>query len=113
MLLDYLREVNRLRDRPEWYNALTSNCTTNIRRHTKPYARKKFWDWRLLANDRVDEMAYEVGTLNQSLPFNDLKARSLINDRAKAAGDDPAFSARIREGLPGFATPNSSHAADR
>ena len=113
VLLDYLREVNRLRDRPEWYNALTSNCTTNIRGHTKPYARKKFWDWRLLANGLVDEMAYEVGTLNQSLPFKDLKARSLINNRAKAAGDDPAFSARIREGLPGIATTNSSRAADR
>jgi hypothetical protein len=102
VLLDYLRQVNRLRDKPEWYNALTSNCTTNIRGHTKPYARKRFWDWRLLANGRVDELAYEVGSLDRSLPFEALKARSFINDRAKAAVDDPAFSARIREGLPGL-----------
>jgi hypothetical protein len=111
VLLDYLHEVNRLRDQPEWYNALTSNCTTNIRGHTKPYARKKLWDWRLLANGRVDELGYEVGSLNQSLPFKDLKARSLINQRARAAGDDPAFSIRIRDGLPGFAEASTLHAA--
>jgi hypothetical protein len=113
VLLDYLREVNHLRDYPEWYNALTSNCTTNIRGHTKPYARKKVWDWRLLANGRVDELGYEVGSLNQSLPFRDLKARSLINERARAAGDDPAFSTRIRERLPGFNTASNVNAADR
>jgi hypothetical protein len=47
-------------------------------------------------------MAYERKTLDQTLPFPQLKARSLINDLAKAADADPAFSTRIREGLPGF-----------
>ena len=32
----------------------------------------------------------------------ELKARSHINDRGKAADKDPAFSKRIREGLPGM-----------
>ena len=31
LLIDYLREVNQLADHPEWYNALTQNCTTTIR----------------------------------------------------------------------------------
>ena len=102
VFLDYLKQVNRLKDRPEWYNALTSNCTTNIRGHTKPYARNARFDWRILLNGRLDEMAYERKTLYQGLPFRELKSRSLINDRAKAA-EREAFSARIREGLPGFA----------
>ena len=34
------------------------------------------------------------------LPFAELKRRSLIDDRARAADQDPAFSIRIREGLP-------------
>jgi hypothetical protein len=113
VFLDYLKQVNRLRDQPEWYNALTSNCTTNIRGHTKPYVRKTRWDWRILVNGYIDQLCYEVGSLDHSLPFNDLKARSLINDRAKAAGDDLAFSARIREGLPGFPQAATLHAADR
>jgi hypothetical protein len=34
------------------------------------------------------------------MPFAELKQRSFIDDRAKAADKDPAFSVRIREGLP-------------
>jgi hypothetical protein len=102
VFLDYLKEVNRLKARPEWYNALTSNCTTNIRGHTKPYAQDAHFDWRILVNGKIDTMAYERKTLYQGLPFNELKARSLINDRAKAADNDPAFSKFIRAGLPGF-----------
>jgi hypothetical protein len=34
IFLDYLRRVNALHERPEFYNALTSNCTTNVRVHT-------------------------------------------------------------------------------
>src|SRR5262249_7251558 len=100
VLLDYLKEVNRLKEKPEWSNAVTGNCTTQIRGHTKPYAKDARFDWRILLNGRIDEMAYERKSLDQSLPFPQLKARSLINERAKAADRDPAFSQRIREPSP-------------
>jgi hypothetical protein len=58
------------------------------------------YDWRLLANGYIDEMLYEQDGIDTTLPFVDLRARSNIDARARAAGDDPAFSARIREGLP-------------
>jgi len=103
VFLDYLKQVNRLKDHPEWYNAVTANCTTMIRGHTKPYAKNARFDWRILLNGRIDEMAYERKSVDQSLPFEQLKARSLINERAKAADQDPAFSSRIREQLPGIA----------
>jgi Domain of unknown function (DUF4105) len=102
VFLDYLREVNRLYQQPEWYNAVTENCTTSIRGHTRPYVQNSRFDWRILLNGRIDQMAYERKSLDQSLPFPELKARSLINDKAKAADQDPAFSKRIREGLPGI-----------
>lgn len=103
VFLDYLKEVNRLKERPEWYNAVTANCTTLIRGHTKPFAKNARFDWRILLNGRIDQMAYERKSLDQSLPFEQLKARSLINDRAKAADQDSNFSKRIREQLPGIA----------
>jgi hypothetical protein len=34
------------------------------------------------------------------LPFTELKQRSLINERARAADEDRDFSRVIREGLP-------------
>lgn len=100
VFLDYLKEVNRLKQHPEWYNALTDNCTSNIRGHTRPYTANS-WSWKLVINGYVDEMAYANGSLDRSLPFAELKVRSLINEKAKAADQDPAFSRRIREGLPG------------
>jgi hypothetical protein len=102
VFLDYLKSINSLNDRPEWYNALTSNCTSNIRGHTKPYAPKSRWDWRLVVNGYIDELIYNNGALNRSLPFDELKARSHINDSAREAGKDPGFSIRIRAGLPGI-----------
>ncbi len=102
VFLDYLREVNRLRDRPEWYNALTNNCTANIRGHTAPYNPRAKWDWRLIVNGYVDEFMYEQGVLDRSLPLAALKERSHINKKANAAGSAADFSTQIREGLPGL-----------
>ncbi len=101
VFLDYLRYINRLKEQPEWYNALTGNCTTQIHGHTEPYTGTR-WDWRSLANRYIDEMAYENGNLFQGMPFAELKKRSVINPKAQAADADPHFSDRIREGLPGM-----------
>lgn len=102
VFLDYLHSINQLKEKPEWYNALTTNCTTQLRGHTRPYFHKVFWDWRLLANGYADELAYEKGTLETSLPFAELKKSSIINIQAKVADQDPDFSLRIREKLPGM-----------
>lgn len=58
-------------------------------------------DWRLLASGHVDEMAYELGAVDQTLPFQELKRRSRINERSKAVDRDQAFPKTIRHGLPG------------
>ncbi len=101
VFLSYLREVNSLKERPEWYNALTSNCTTNIRGHTAPYNPDARLDWRFIVNGFIDEMLYERKTVDTSLPFQELKKRSLINERAKGVDKSPEFSQLIRVGLPG------------
>ncbi|MFZ5772152.1 MAG: DUF4105 domain-containing protein [Thermodesulfobacteriota bacterium] len=100
LLLDYVAEINRLARHPRWYNALTHNCTTAIRYHLKHLQRAQQFDWRILANGRVDELMYERGVLSTRLPLAELRRRSDITARAKAAAGDAAFSARIREGMP-------------
>ena len=59
-------------------------------------------DWRMLINGYGDQMLYERGEIDTSLPFAELKRRSLIDARAKAADRAPDFSALIRVGLPGM-----------
>ena len=98
ILLDYLVTMNRLAEEPRWYNALTHNCTTTIRMHTQHSAPEPPpFDWRVLANGYADQMLYERGVLDTSVPFDVLKARSRINERSKAADQDPAYSERIRQ----------------
>ena len=59
------------------------------------------WDWRILLNGKGDELMYERHLIvTGGLPFGELKARSLINARAQAAGASPDFSQLIRVGLP-------------
>jgi hypothetical protein len=102
ILLEYLGEVNYLAEHPRWYNALTYNCTTTIRHHVQQVTAGRPWDWRILANGRLDELGYERGQIDTSLPFPDLKVRSDITARARAADAALDFSSRIREGLPGM-----------
>jgi len=101
LLLDFLKDVNSLAEKPRWYNALTYNCTTAIRYHAKNVAEGRPLDWRVLANGRLDELGYEQGRIDTSVPFPELKKRSDITEKAKAANEAPDFSARIRAGLPG------------
>jgi uncharacterized protein DUF4105 len=94
------RFLEYVHTQPRWYNAITTNCTTSIR-DQRPINERVPWDWRILLNGKADELLYEHGALvTGGLPFTELKQRSLINARAKAADKDPDFSARIREGLP-------------
>jgi len=100
LLLDYAATMDQLARQPAFYNALTHNCTTTIRWHAKNIGPVQSLDWRLLLNGYADELEYEKGLLDTRLPFRELRARSLVNERANAADQDPAFSRRIREGLP-------------
>ncbi len=106
ILRDYLDEMEYLATKARWYNAVTRNCTTAIRNHVKRASPDDPWDYRILMNGRLDELGYERGNIDTSLPFETLRAQSAISARAREAPIGPDFSQRIREGLPG--SPHSS-----
>jgi len=97
---EYIQAINQLHDHPRWYNAVTANCTTAIRTQ-RAVNKRAPWDWRILINGKADEMLYQDHAIaTGGLPFAELKQRSLVNERARAADKDPDFSRLIREGLP-------------
>lgn len=100
LFLDYLKDINELREHPRFYNTLTTNCTTMILAHAAVNPGHLPYSWKVLLSGYAPEYAYENGRLAQSLPFAELKRRSLINDAARAAGQAPDFSRRIRANLP-------------
>jgi hypothetical protein len=100
LLLSYVDSLNTVAAHPKWYNAFTHNCTTTIRLHVQDAGIHNPWNWRLLANGKLDELLYSRGDVTTSLPFDQLRAQSDVTARARAAGDDPRFSELIRDGVP-------------
>ncbi len=100
LFLEYVDKINRLKDQPEFYNTLTTNCTTDVWYLVRALSGQLPLDWRVLLSGYFPEYAYDLGSLDTSMPFAELKARSLINDQAHAADQASDFSARIRAGLP-------------
>jgi len=111
LLLTYLEKIDRLTRAPDWYNALTHNCTTSIRLHVVEGGGRLPLDWRLLLNGHLDELLYESGRLNRSLSLAELRQHSDITAKARAAGASPEFSRLIREGLPARPDPAQVDAA--
>jgi hypothetical protein len=100
LFLEYVAKINQLKERPEFYNTLTTNCTTDVWSLARALSDRVPLDWRVLLSGHFPEYAYDLGSLDTSVPFAALRARSLINDKAHAADQDPDFSERIRAGLP-------------
>lgn len=97
LFLEYMRKINALKDEPEFYNTLTTNCTTSIWLHSRMNPGHLPFSWKLLLSGYVPEYLYEAGRLDTSLPFSELKQRSRINARARKADNAEDFSRRIRE----------------
>ena len=104
IFLTYVGYLNQLKDRPEWYNALTRNCTTAIDKEiAADIADPHPWNYQILLNGTLDKLLYDRGRLvTDGLPFPELKSREHINATARAADNSPEFSSLIRAGRPGF-----------
>lgn len=90
----YLREIHTLVQHPAWYNTLTDNCTTGIL--TRAQARLRYrLDWRVLLSGYTASLAYDLGLLDTSIPFPELKAQSRIQRPANVS-PDPDYSEEIR-----------------
>jgi hypothetical protein len=100
LLVEYLDNINGLVAQPKWYNALTQNCTTTIVENARHVNPNFGWDWRILANGSLDGLLYLRGSIDNSIPFEELRRRSDVTEAAKQAGAAEDFSARIRRGLP-------------
>ena len=89
VFLDYLRGMNELRARPQFYNSVTTNCTTGVLLHARVNPGSPPWSWKILLSGYFPEYAYELGRLDTSRPFRISSAC-----RASTSGPTP------RAGIP-------------
>jgi hypothetical protein len=100
LFLVYLQRINELADQAEFYHLLSNSCTINIVRYANLAGRVGRLDIRHILNGWSDRYLYSAGALDTSLPFEELRRRSHINEPAQAAGNAKDFSERIRKSLP-------------
>ena len=100
LFVDVMDRLNQLAEHPEFYNTLTNNCTTNIRRHVNHVFGERIpRDYRVLLTGYSDRLAYELGLLESAGTFEQTRQRARVNPAAYRYGDRPDFSRKIREQL--------------
>ena len=97
LLLDMLQRINQLAQQPEFYDTIRNNCTTNIVGHVNHLKKNRIaYTWQLLMPGFSDRYAYDLGMLDNSIPFEQLKQLAWVNDLAEKFYDAPDFSQKIR-----------------
>jgi hypothetical protein len=94
---EYLQGMNELHDHPRFYNTLTTNCTTMILDHAMVNPDHVPYSWKVLLSGYGPEYLYDLGRLDRTLPFAELRDRAHINAAARAADQSSEFSRLIRE----------------
>ncbi|HVJ56644.1 MAG TPA: DUF4105 domain-containing protein [Terrimicrobiaceae bacterium] len=100
LFLVYLQRINELAAAPEFYHLLSNSCTVNIVRYANAAGRVGRPDFRHFLNGLIDRYLYETGRIDTTLPFEELRRRSHINEVAQAADNASDISQRIRASLP-------------
>ncbi len=97
LLVDMLERANQLQRVPENYDTINNNCTTNLVDHINKLRPGRIpKDVRVLLPGHSDKMAYDLGLLDVTEPFEIARNNARITSRAQLFRDSPDFSARIR-----------------
>ncbi|HEX4879902.1 MAG TPA: DUF4105 domain-containing protein [Limnobacter sp.] len=100
VFMAYVNKANALAQTPEFYNTLTSNCTTVVFDVARQIAPGLPLDYRLLLSGYFAEYAFEQGALAPGHTFGELHGKGRIVERAQTAQPGDDFSEVIRRNVP-------------
>ena len=96
LLLNYLRKAHALTQKPALYDSILDNCMTGLLAESQQFKSMFSWfDKRILLPGNSDSLAYDLGYIDQSKPFQQVKEHALI-DSSVTQIEDPDFSTKIR-----------------
>ena len=97
LFVDMLARANALRDRPEYYNTVTNNCTNNVLRHVNRIGSERIrGGWRVLLPGYSDALAMQHHLLDTDLPLEEARKRFRVNESVERCGLQNGFSVCIR-----------------
>ena len=97
--MEYVRKINELKENPEFYNTVTTNCTGNIWLHAQVLPDSVPFSWKVQFSGYLPEYLHEHNKLDSNYSFSELRKRSHINALAQEADQATDFSKRIRANL--------------
>ena len=98
VFLNYIKKINELKNKPEFYNTLTTNCTTSIWDNSLvDYSNMKL-NWKILLSGYTASYLYDNNLLKTyNLSFKDLQKKSYINPLVDYKSIEPTYSYEIRK----------------
>ena len=97
LFMEYMERLDHLRTHPEFYNTLTTNCTTDIWMDDRVNPGRVPLNWKVIVSGYLPEYLYQEGRLEDTgLSFPALERRAHVNARARDADSATDFSRRIR-----------------
>lgn len=101
VFLAMVARADALRQEPEFYNTLTSSCTTNIAWHVRELVPGRIpRDVRILLPGHAAALAHELDLIDTDLPLADAMAAYRIDVVAQEGPLDEHYSVRIRSRRP-------------
>ncbi len=98
VFLNYIKKLNELKKTPEFYNTLTTNCTTSIWDNSLIDYSDMSTNWKILASGYTANYLYEKNLLKTyGLSFKELQKKSYINPLVENKPLDASYSSKIRQ----------------
>ena len=97
LFVEMLARSNALATKPEFYNTLTNNCTSNVVDHVNHIAPRAVpHGLKTILPGYADEVAHSLGLIDNSISIDEARRRYRVNDVARRFANAPDFSQRIR-----------------
>ncbi len=95
--VEMLQRANQLAEAPEFYNTLTSTCTTNLVRHVNTIAPGRIpLSYKVILPAYSDSLAYDLGLIPNGQPLEQVRAAHRIDALAQEIGVRADFSRALR-----------------
>lgn len=97
LFVNVMKRINQLAVKPEFYHTLLNNCTTSIVKHVNEVSPNRVpYNYSVLLPGLSAKYAYDLGLLDRTVPFGELKKRCNVTDLSEQFYDSDRYSQKIR-----------------
>lgn len=98
LFMAYVTRADKLARQPEWYETITTNCTTVIFELARIVDSRIPLDWRILVSGYLPGYLYDLGIIRTDIPLAEVLRQAAISGKAQAMPPSADYSRAIRQG---------------